>query len=82
MNIALHGTPEASHAAGLGPVKAEEGAAAGLKDLALVDVERRLRIGGLLSLLIVCGVARWRDFVWKHEIEKSVYLIVVTIYRT
>ena len=42
--IALRGTPEAAHAAGLGPVKAEEGAAAGLKDLALVDVERRLRI--------------------------------------
>ena len=42
--IALRGTPEAAHAAGLGPVKAEEGAAAGLEDLALVDVERRLRI--------------------------------------
>ena len=42
--IALRGAPEAAHAAGLGPVKAEEGAAAGLKDLALVDVERRLRI--------------------------------------
>ena len=42
--VALRGAPEAAHAAGLGPVKAEEGAAAGLKDLALVDVERRLRI--------------------------------------
>ena len=43
--IALRGTPEAAHAAGLGPVKPEEGAAAGLKDLALVDVERlRIRV--------------------------------------
>ena len=43
--IALRGAPEAAHAAGLGPVKAEEGAAAGLKDLALVDVERlRIRV--------------------------------------
>ena len=42
--VALRGAPEASLPAGLGPVRAEEGAAAGLEDLALVDVERRLRI--------------------------------------
>ena len=63
--IALRGTPEAAHAAGLGPVKAEEGAAAGLKDLALVDVERRLRIR-VVVLAHRDGVVA-SETVWKRE---------------
>ena len=63
--IALRGAPEAAHAAGLGPVKAEEGAAAGLEDLALVDVERRLRIR-VVVLAHRDGVVA-SETVWKRE---------------